>query len=93
MACPPHLGVSCFAFALPQVHIFQSWVKWLRQHAFEHEDVIVVNMDESAVQHEYHAVAGNAITLGRRECAEMRWCEDKVKRANIRAHCTLDGRT
>ena len=85
------MGVSCFAIVLSKVHIFQSWVKWLRQHAFEHEEVIVVNMDESAVQHEYHAVAGNAITFGRRECAEMRWCEDKVKRSNTRAHCTLAG--
>jgi hypothetical protein len=70
------------------VHIFQSWVKWLREVAFAGEDVIVINMDETAVQHEYHAVAGNSINIGRRQCSQMGWCEETVKRSNTRAHCT-----
>ena len=64
-------------------------MKWLRHVALADEILVIVNMDETAVQHEYQSRAGNSISLGRRQCGHMRWCEEKIHRAATRAHCTL----
>ena len=72
-----------------QVSVWQRWVKWLKQVALADEDLVLVNMDETAVQHEYQSRAGNSVILGRRTCSELRWCEERVHRAATRAHCTL----
>lgn len=72
-----------------QVSTWQRWAKWLKEVALAGEDLVVVNMDETAVQHEYQSRAGNSVILGRRTCSEMRWCEERVHRAGTRAHCTL----
>ena len=55
-----------------QVSVWQRWIKWLKQVALADEDLVVVNMDETAVQHEYQSRAGNSVMLGRRTCSELR---------------------
>ena len=50
---------------------------------------MILNMDETAIQHEYRSSAGISVELGRRKCAEMGWLGEKVKTAGTRAHCTL----
>lgn len=69
--------------------MWQRWTKWLLQEVFAGEPLVVINMDETAVRHEYQSKAGNTIALGRRTCAEMRWCEEHIPIASTRAHCTL----
>ncbi len=50
---------------------------------------MVINMDETAVRQEYRSKAGCTIDMGRRACAKLRWCEEKIPTAGTRAHCTL----
>jgi hypothetical protein len=72
-----------------EVHVWQKWSRWLLTAVFGGEDLIILNMDETAIRHEYSSKEGNVIHLGRRACAQMRWCEEKIAVAETRAHCTL----
>jgi hypothetical protein len=59
------------------------------QEVFAGEALVVINMDETAVRHEYNSKAGNVIGLGRRVCSRARWCEERIAVSETRAHCTL----
>ena len=42
------------------------WKEWLLLHALATEDVVIINLDETALQHYYHGRRGNMITCIRR---------------------------
>ena len=69
--------------------MWQKWSRWLLTAVFGGEDLIILNMDETAIRHEYSSKEGNVIHLGRRARAQMRWCEEKIAVAGTRARCTL----
>ena len=83
------MGVMPGAFSCDQVHVWQKWSRWLLTVVFAGQNLVILNMDETAIRHEYSSKEGNVIHLGRRECAQVRWCEEKIAVAETRAHCTL----
>ena len=46
-------------------------------------------LPSQAVQYDYKSRAGHVIQVGRRTCAQVGWCGQRVPHAATRAHCTL----
>ena len=75
-----------------QVKLWWIWKEWLLLEALATEDVVIINLDETALQHHYHGRRGNMIKCIRRGNAVIgarRSFAEKVDTSKTRAHTTL----
>ena len=75
-----------------QVKLWWIWKEWLLLEALATEDVVIINLDETAWQHHYHGPRGNMIKCIRRGNAVIgarRSFAEKVDTSKTRAHTTL----
>jgi len=69
--------------------LYFNWVQWLLRVAFVDEDVILINMDESKIPHEYAAGPGNVLANERRRYQAAGAFFQKVDRSATRNQTTL----
>jgi hypothetical protein len=65
------------------------WVQWLWRVVLPGEDVVIVNMDETAIQHETVAPHGNVMQITRSAMREVHGFHQRLCRQRTRAHSTL----
>ena len=70
-----------------QVHLFFAWLWWLQTVAFRGREIVLVNMDETAVAHSYKIRKGNVVDLSGVPAAGLLF--QRTGMADTHAHCTL----
>lgn len=71
------------------MRLWQSWTRYWLDVLLVGLNYVVVNMDETAIQHEYRSSSGYTVYTSRREAARMGILGERVKTSGTRGHCTL----
>ena len=78
-------------FTVCQVSLFRCWVRWLLGTAFVGKEIVMLNMDETPLQHDYATVRGNVAQSARTHMETVGSFFQRTRRADARGHTTLCG--
>ena len=74
-----------------QAQLCRIWTRWLLQVGLSGREVVMLNLDETAIQHEYPAGRGNVSTTARQHASGAAAFFQRVHRSATRGHTTLVG--